>query len=152
MDQHTKYTEYEIRVMAEFENYMAAAIEKLSRNVTKKAYRSEMGSDSLEQMNEEDQERYLSQNDRYGVEEKVCIVVKGQHFSLCSDILKKLMEGLSRREQEVIVLHDAFCFSYKEIGALLDISFGRAKDYHFKGMKKIRRKLEDDGEEFSGWV
>ena len=146
MEKDSKYTEEELKVMAEFEGYMAAAIEKLSRNVTRKAYRAERRLCPLDQMKEEEQERYLSRCDKYGIEGEIRIVVKGQCYSLCSDTLKNLLDGLSRREQESIVLHDAFGFTYREIGALLDISCSRAKDYRFQGMKKIRRKLKVGGE------
>lgn len=57
--------------------------------------------------------------------------------------LDKVLAGLPLEYREALVLHHAFGFSFKEIGAMTGTRAGTAKARSFRALKQLRKELDD---------
>ena len=59
-------------------------------------------------------------------------------------ILEKLFEVLNDQEREIIVMHSLWGLKYIEIADLLEIPLSTSLSCHHRGMKKMKRYLEEE--------
>lgn len=66
-------------------------------------------------------------------------------IKITDEVLQKLLEGLTERETQVVVLRAVYELSYDEISEKLNITPDRAKAYKYHGVKKVKERTEKHG-------
>ena len=147
-----QYTNDRERVEAEFNSFMYKAIRNCALNVTRMITLAENSNSglSLETLDEECFGECLSVVDEQSFERGIELELTNLKIRVNDDLLKKLLKGLTEREKQALILHEAFDFDYAQIGKLLGISPDRAKAYKYQGLKKAKAGAKKHGRKKQG--
>ena len=142
-----KYANEQDEIVAEFKSYMNQAILNCARNVTRMIKRRDEvnGGESLETLDEKRFGEYMATEDRHEAENGIELEVTNVRIKVNDELLIKLLAGLTEREVQSLVLHEAFDYDYAQIGEMLGISPDRAKSYKYHGMKKAKARAKKHG-------
>lgn len=142
-----KYANEQDEVVAEFKSYMNQAILNCARNVTRMIKRRDEvnGGESLETLDVKRFGEYMATEDRHDVENGIELEITNVKIRVNDELLEKLLAGLTEREIQSLVLHEAFDYDYAQIGEMLGISPDRAKSYKCQGMKKAKARAKNHG-------
>ena len=142
-----KYANERDEIVAEFKSFMNQAILNCARNVTRMINRrDEMnGGESLETLDEKRLGEYMATEDRHDVENGIELEITNVTIKINDELLGKLLAGLTEREVQSLVLHEAFDYDFQQIGEMLGISSDRAKAYKYHGMKKAKARAKKHG-------
>ncbi len=126
-------------IVAEFKSFMYRAIVNCAHNVTRKIKRDEEinGGIPLETLDEKRFGEYIKTEDGHGMEAGIQIEFSDLRIRLNDDLIGALLAGLTEREVQSLILHEAFDYDYAQIGKMLGISPDRAKAYKYQGFVGI---------------
>lgn len=141
-----QYKDERQRIEAEFNSFMYKAIRRCARNATRKMSTAENnnGNVSLETLDEEHFEECMAVEDEHHFEDAI-IIEADFKIRVNDDYIKKLLTGLTERELQALILHEAFDYDYAQIGEMLDITPDRAKAYKCHGLKKAKVRAKKYG-------
>ena len=142
-----KYANEQDEIVAEFKSFINQAILNCARNVTRMIkHRDQVnGGESLEALDEKRFGEYMATEDRYDVENGIELEITNVRINVNDELLGKLLVGLTEREVQSLILHEAFDYDYGQIGEMLGISPDRAKSYKYQGLKKVKARIEKYG-------
>ena len=134
------------RIEAEFNSFMYQAIRRCARNATRKVTAAEINNGiPLESLDEKYIREYMAVEDEHQIEDSI-IVEADFKIRLNDDFIRKLLAGLTEREIQALILHEAFDYDYSQIGRMLGISPDRAKAYKCHGLKKAKVRAKNYAE------
>ena len=144
-----KFADKKEQVEAEFKSFMEQSIWNCARNVTRKmtAEESRNSGVPIETLNLKRATGGMVAESADPQEDGVILEIKNLRITINSDVLRTLLDGLSEREKQTLILHVGFGFNYEEIGRMLGISPDRAKAYKYHGLRKAREKNGGKGKQ-----
>ena len=147
-----QYANERERIEAEFNSFMHKAIRNCALNVTRMITLAEDNNSglSLETLDEGCFGEYLAVEDEQRFEKGIELELTNLKIKVNDELLKKLLKGLTEREKQALILHEAFDFDYAQIGKLLGISPDRAKAYKYQGLKKAKAGAKKHGRKKQG--
>ena len=115
-----KYANERDEIVAEFKSFMNQAILNCARNVTRMINRRDEvnGGESLETLDEKRLGEYMATEDRHDVENGIELEITNVTIKINDELLRKLLAGLTEREVQSLVLHEAFDYDFQQIGEM----------------------------------
>ena len=128
------------QVEAEFIGFMEQTIWNCARNATRMAYAAELRNSgiSLETLSERNYIEYLTSEDKHECED--CYGILNFQIPINSELVNMLLDGLTEREKQALILRVVLDLDYDEIGKKLGIEPNRVRDYKYQGLRKARKK------------
>ena len=147
-----QYTDERERVEAEFNSFMYKAIRNCALNVTRMITLAEDSNSglSLETLDEGCFGEYLAVEDEQSIESGIELELTSLKIRVNDDLLKKLLNGLTERERQALILHEAFDFDYAQIGKLLGNIPGQSKSIQVSGTEKGESRCKKTWQEKTG--
>ena len=142
-----QYANEQDAIVAEFKSYMYKAIVNCAHNVTRKVTHNEKinGGISLEALDEKRFGEFITAEDEHSFEDGIELEITNMRIRINDDLIRILLTGLTEREAQALILHEAFDYDYAQIGELLGISPDRAKAYKYQGLKKAKARAKKHG-------
>ncbi len=143
-----KFADRKEQVEAEFKSFMEQSIWNCARNATRKMTAEELRNSGvpIDTLNPEAAVNGIEES-CIPQEDGIVLEIKNLRITVASDVLRTLLDGLSEREKQTLILHVGFGFNYEEIGRMLGISPDRAKAYKYHGLRKAREKNGGKGKQ-----
>lgn len=126
----------------EFASFMEQSIWNCVRNVTRKMTAEEFRNSGvpIETLDLKSATNCMAGESFATQEDGVHLEISNLKITVNSDALRTLLEELTEREKQALILHVGFGYDYCKIGEMLGISPDRAKAYKYHGLKKAREK------------
>lgn len=142
-----QYANEKEKLVVEFKSYMRQAIINCARNVLRMMKNAEdkNGGISLEALDEYRLGEFMATEDEHGFENGIEFEITNMKIRLNNDQIEQLLTGLTEREVQALILHEAFDYDYASIGRLLGITADRAKAYKYHALKKAKRRANKHG-------
>lgn len=93
---------------------------------------------SLETLSERNYIEYLTSEDKHECED--CYGILNFQIPINSELVNILLDGLTERERQALILRVVLDLDYDEIGKKLGIEPNRVRDYKYQGLRKARKK------------
>ena len=87
----------------------------------------------------------MTAEDEHSFEDGIELEITNMRIRINDDLIRILLTGLTEREAQALILHEAFDYDYAQIGELLGISPDRAKAYKYQGLKKAKARAKKHG-------
>ncbi len=143
MKQYTSREERE-RIEAQFDAYLESVIRNLTMRVIRDNIRDEKRHRCIPlDIAEDEYHDYLAVEDERHCEDGI-VLEADLKIRVTDEQICDLLEGLTDREAQVLMLRVVFDFGYDEIAEHLHITRDRAKSYKCHGVRKAKERAEEN--------